>query len=415
MKLWIKTFILTLTVLLGWGIASFALASEDVNQKILDLRKQIEELEKQAAEYKGGILSKQKEAQTLKREIDTLNAQLQNLQTGIKITGYQIDSTRLSIQDLQNKIFDRQAEIVEKQQAVAFILNLIYQNDQENLLTIILKNDNLSDFVSQTQQADNLNRKLLATITVVKNEKEQLEADKIVLEGQKTELERLNATQKNKQNALSGVRFNKNSLLAKTKGQEAVYQQMLTNVEAEKAKFFSELKQWEARALASGAFIVHVTADKIPPRGTKILQWPEDDFVITQGYGYTSYARRGAYGGAPHNGVDIAGGMSTAINPVMSGKILASGFNDGFGNWVAVLHDGGLVSLYGHMRVPSGLSNGTPVSIRDVIGYEGSTGNSTGSHLHLSIYRDFFTYINEKNGQLYFNYFDGTLNPLNYL
>ncbi len=59
---------------------------------------------------------------------------------------------------------------------------------------------------------------------------------------------------------------------------------------------------------------------------------------------------------------------------------------------------------------------GTEVKAGDVIGYEGATGNASGSHLHLSIYKDFFTYISDKkSGQLYFNYFEGTVNPLDYL
>ena len=129
----------------------------------------------------------------------------------------------------------------------------------------------------------------------------------------------------------------------------------------------------------------------------------------------TTYARRGAYGGAPHNGVDMAGGYGTAIRSIGDGTILASGFNNGFGNWVSVRHANNLVSVYAHMQSPSGIANTTPVKTGGIIGYEGSTGNSTGSHLHMSLYRDFFTFINEKTGQLNFNYFDGSVNPLDYL
>lgn len=394
--------------------SGFVLA-EDINQQILDLRKQIEELEKQSEQYRGNIFFKQKEAQSLKREIDILNNQIYRLETQIKITKNQIDSSGLEITDLRGKIYDRQDHITKKSQQVGSILSLIHKNDQENLLQVILKNRNLSDFVGQAQQADNLNRSLLAAITVLKTEREEMEKNKNELEVKKQELETLNTSQKIQQNSLSGTKSSKDTLLTRTKGQEAAYQKLLVEIEKKEAEFFAELKKLEAQALSSGAFIVHVTASGLPPKKTKLFQWPEEDYRITQGYGYTKYARRGAYGGAPHNGIDIASGAGSAIRPVAAGKILASGFNNGFGNWVAVRHAYDLVSVYTHLNVPSGLANGTSVTASDIIGYEGSTGNSTGSHLHLSVYKDFFTYINEKNGQLYFNYFDGSINPLDYL
>lgn len=176
------------------------------------------------------------------------------------------------------------------------------------------------------------------------------------------------------------------------------------------------MKKLEAEALQSGAFIIHVTAPNVPAKGSWNIRWPEDGFRITQGYGMTAYARTGAYGGSGHNGVDMAHGRGTAVHSIDTGKILASGYSDGWGNWVAIIHDNGMVSLYGHFMQPSGLANGTPVNKNSIVGYEGSTGNSTGSHLHLSIYRDFFTYLNAKHSnQVYFNYFEGTVNPLNYL
>ncbi|TSC75034.1 MAG: peptidase M23 [Parcubacteria group bacterium Gr01-1014_44] len=393
------------------------LAAEDVNQKILDLRKQLEELQKKSDEYKKVVSGKQKEATSLQKEISVLTNQISRLETEVRITGNKISSTQLVIGDLRDKIFDRHEKIKNRQDTVGSLLKMMYQNDRENWLAILLKNNHLSDFLDQAKQADNLNKSLLAAITVLKNERQELEENKTELEIKKQDLEKLNNSQKNQQVALSGTKSNKNNLLVRTKGQEAEYQKLLAETEKKEAEFFAELKNLEDQALQSGAFIVHVTADAVPPRGTKIFQWPEDEYHITQGYGYTAYARsrRKPYGGAPHNGIDLAGGYGTAIHPMAAGNILASGFNDGFGHWVAVRHNGGLVSVYAHLRAPSGLVNGLAVTASDVIGYEGSTGNSTGSHLHLSVYKDFFTYINEKNGQLYFNYFEGSINPLDYL
>jgi len=393
--------------------------ADDINQQILNLRKQIEELTKQAEQYKNNIAQKQKEANTLKRQIDILNNQILQLQTRIAITDRQISSAKLEIIDMEGQIFDKQGKIDKQKQAVGELLSLLYERDRLSLLAVLLKTPRLSDFMGQAQQEQNLNTKLLGLITELKDEKASLEESKNRLEQKKAELEALNKKQNDQRASLSGSKANKNQLLAQTRGQEAQYQKLLSDVEKKQAQFFAELKNLESQALKSGAFIVHVTADSIPPRGVKIINWPYEsgDFYLTQSYGMTAYAKRGAYGGAPHNGIDIAAGYGTPIGAVADGIVLASGMNNGWGNWIAIRHPslGNLVSLYAHMRAPAALANGTPVSTGSIIGYEGSTGNSTGSHLHLSIYDDFFTYINEKNGQLYFNYFEGTLNPLNYL
>ena len=131
----------------------------------------------------------------------------------------------------------------------------------------------------------------------------------------------------------------------------------------------------------------------------------------------TTYAKRGAYGGAIHNGIDLVSGFGSPIFAIGSGVVLASGNNAGFGNWVAIKHDagGGMVSVYGHMISPTPLRIGGAVTTDSIVGYEGNTGNSTGAHLHLSLYKDFFTYLNPKNNQLYFNYANGSVNPLDYL
>ncbi|MBI2669619.1 MAG: peptidoglycan DD-metalloendopeptidase family protein [Candidatus Yanofskybacteria bacterium] len=390
-------------------------ALDDTSEKILNLRKQIEELTKQAEQFKGTIAEKQKQADTLKRQIDILNSQILQLQIKITITDRQISSAKLEIIDLEGQIFDAGENINKQKQAVGELLSFLYERDKLSLLAVLLKSSRLSDFTNQTRQAEDLNNKLIELLAELKTQKEALEQDKQRLDLKKSELEILNSKQVSQKVALSGNKASKDTLLVQTRGQEAKYQQLLSGVEKKKAEFFAELQKLEAEAVKTGAFIVHVTATSVPPRGSKIFKWPYDDYYLTQSFGMTAYARRGAYGGAPHNGVDLVAGYGTPIRPVASGAILASGFNNGFGNWVAVRHEGNLVTVYAHMRLSSGLANGTPVTADSIIGYEGSTGNATGSHLHLSLYRDFFTYINNKNGQLYFNYFDGSLNPLDYL
>ncbi len=388
---------------------------DDTSQKILDLRRQIDALTLQAQQYKGTIAQKQKEANTLNQQIAILNNQILKLQTQIVITQKHVSTTKLEISDANFQIYTLSQKIAQNQATISKILNSLNQHDQQNLITILIKNPKLSNFMNELNNAENLNNQLTSTVTELKTENEAMKQQKGILEVKKTNLETLNKKQTTQKDSLDATKTNKNVLLIQTKGQEQRYQQLLSEAEQKEAEFFKQLQAIEKDAIASGAIIIHVTATSIPPRGSKIFTYPLTDYYSTQGYGMTSYARRGAYGGAPHNGIDITETYGASIHPIGHGWILASSYNAGFGNWVAVRHDNNMVSIYAHMAFPERLSNNTEVNVDDTIGYQGNTGNSTGSHVHLSIYKDFFTYINPKNGQLYFNYFDGTVNPLDYL
>ncbi|OGN00649.1 MAG: hypothetical protein A3B91_03100 [Candidatus Yanofskybacteria bacterium RIFCSPHIGHO2_02_FULL_41_29] len=395
-------------------------SGEASNQRIAELQQQIEALEKEAEQYRGNIASEQAKAKSLQGEISVLNNQIKKIQTQIAITSKSINKTSIEIEGIEGNIFDKQRNIDYKKGAIGRVILELYQKDNENLLLILLKNVNISNFFIKIQYASSLNASLLNLVDELKGEKQDLEEEKASLEGKKGELENLNQRQRQQNSSLSQTKTGKNHLLTQTKGQEAAYQKMLTEVEQKKTLFFTELKELETRIIQGGLYILRVQAVNLPPKGTNLFIWPQDDYRVTQGYGCTSYARcgrsRGPYGGAPHNGIDMASGYGSPVKTMGEGEIIANGKNDGFGNWVAVKHPPyNLVSVYGHMSAFEFLQVGTLVKAGQVIGYEGSTGNSTGSHLHLSLYKEFFTYIREKNGQLYFNYFEGSINPLDYL
>jgi murein DD-endopeptidase MepM/ murein hydrolase activator NlpD len=102
------------------------------------------------------------------------------------------------------------------------------------------------------------------------------------------------------------------------------------------------------------------------------MAWPTNGSV-TSGFGYRW--------GALHAGIDIANGVGTPIRAAKSGRVILAGWNGGYGNTVVIDHGGGLTTLYAHMtRVRT--SEGARVDQGELIGDMGSTGNSTGPHLH---------------------------------
>ncbi len=401
-------------------LSGFAFAQTD-EEKMAELKAQIQVLEQQAAQLKGTISQTQDQANTLKNQIANLKNQIASLQTQILLTGKKITKTKIEINDTQNNIFDTQNKIDKQKNTIGQLLLFIDRRDRDNLLSIMLKNNDLSDYFRQTQSALTVNTNLMSLVADLQNTEDQLNQNKNILEGKKNNLETLKQQQNAQKVSLDQATQDKNQLLKQTKGQEAQYQKMLVDVQNQENLFFTQLKELETHVIQGGLYIVHVTASGLPKKQKGLFRWPEEGYHITQGYGCTSYARcgrsRGPYGGAPHNGIDMAVGYGSSIYAIADGQIIANGRNDGWGNWVAIQHPNqyNLVSIYSHMSALSFLQVGTQVSAGEVIGYEGNTGNASGSHLHLSIYKDFFTYINEKKDQLYFNYFEGSVNPLDYL
>lgn len=102
------------------------------------------------------------------------------------------------------------------------------------------------------------------------------------------------------------------------------------------------------------------------------MAWPTNG-TVTSGFGYRW--------GALHAGIDIANGVGTPIRAAKTGTVILAGWNGGYGNCIVIDHGGGFSTLYGHMsRLRA--SEGQRVSQGDLIGDMGSTGNSTGPHLH---------------------------------
>src|SRR5690606_16201484 len=127
----------------------------------------------------------------------------------------------------------------------------------------------------------------------------------------------------------------------------------------------------------------------VPSRGTGNLAWPTVGGYISSNVGY----RWGSY----HKGIDIARPSNRSILAADNGTVVSAGYSGGFGNKIEINHNNGMKTIYAHLSSIN-VSVGQTVQRGQQIGIMGSTGNSTGVHLHFEVY---------KNGALQ--------NPLNYL
>ncbi len=137
------------------------------------------------------------------------------------------------------------------------------------------------------------------------------------------------------------------------------------------------------------AHVVEKGTKVVPSRGTGNLAWPASGGYISSHVGYRW--------GRLHKGIDIARPSNYTIKAADNGTVVEAGYSGGFGNKVVINHNNGLRTIYAHLSSIH-VSVGQTVTKGQQIGVMGSTGNSTGVHLHFEVY---------KNGALQ--------NPLDYL
>jgi murein DD-endopeptidase MepM/ murein hydrolase activator NlpD len=151
-------------------------------------------------------------------------------------------------------------------------------------------------------------------------------------------------------------------------------QQVIEGIRARKADF-------EAQYNAVQAQIAAMVSRGNPTPGNHRFIWPVNG-PVTSPFGPRSHP---IYGGTRmHTGVDIAASQGTPIKAAGDGVVKMAGWNGGYGNWTLVDHGGGLATGYGHQSRIA-VSVGQHVSTGQVIGYVGSTGASTGPHLHWEV------------------------------
>lgn len=364
-------------------------------------RDECEDLEKKARAYQEIIKLKQKQQVTLGVQINGIVGEIQNVESNISEKEQTIEEINTNIQELIRKISQQEDLIKLQKKVLASLLRVYYDYDQRNVVSLILNKEGFSKTSKNQDYLTQASSKVKDILSNIKSLKSSTENDKKNLEKSREEVVSIKSELEEKNSYLENVRAQKRNLLAEAQGDEQKYQELLNVIE-------DEIYELEAGKTAN--------LDNLPPAKGGYFDYPVGSIRITQGYGMTSYAKAGAYGGKPHNGVDF--GISYGnIFSAEDGKVVGSGDNGryAYGKWIAVDHGDGLITLYGHLSKKA-VSKGDKVKKGEKIGTSGNTGYSTGPHLHFSVFDE------ETFGTVESKYIDGlyiptgaSVNPMRYL
>ena len=352
-----------------------------------------------------------------KAQVADIKARLADLRTQIAALDHQLTELAADILANQRDLDARQALLQQH-------LRDAYEQSQTSLLEVLLRSDSLDDAstqvgylltVSATDQrlADEiriLRDELTTKQRSLKEGRAALDEARLAAEDQQKlltqreadlstmakRLAQLKAAAEEKRrqqeaalNATAAKAGNTEQALATSVAQQQAADRLVQQLKAQEAARQAALA--EARRRAAAEAEARRRAQQTSARG---FRWPEVGFHVTQEFGPTSfvleppYTFHGTYYAHFHAGIDIASGCGTPILAAATGVIAASGqplmpWDTGYG--VVIDHGNGVQSWYWHLQPRVVVSAGQPVTIGQVIGYEGSTGNATGCHLHFAI------------------------------
>ena len=293
-------------------------------------------------------------------------------------------SAKLAYATALSKVTSKEAEISQLQKKVDQFARSVYQQGPTSQWEIILESTSPSDLTVRLQNIKAVSLSTSKSLDNLLGAKEQLVSDAAAAEDVRLEMQRVAdiASQAliDAQNAADKAAAAKVEVDKLVK-QEASALKIAEDDKAEVQKQYDELRAEQLRiaALAKAAG----TQGPVDPQATGPLSWPLPGRAAGGGVGWRIhpvYKYKSC-----HTGVDSGAPSGTPIRAAASGVVLSTTVSRAYGNMTLIDHGDGMVTMYAHQS-QFGVSPGQAVGNQDVIGYVGSTGFSTGPHLHFEVH-----------------------------
>ena len=340
----------------------------------------IEETKKKGQELKSKKSSAEAEKAALADQLNTLIEEM--------------DETTTKIAEKQEEIAEKETELIQAQidennqyESMKKRIKYMYENGNTQFIEILFESKSISDFLNNAEYITQISEYDRDMLDEFKETVKRVDDQKKVLESEKTELETLQAQLQEKQNEVSVLLEEKAEEISDLEaaiGENAAKLKALQEEAARQQRMREEAAAAAAAAAQQGNSSGGGTAGpSIPPSGNGTLSNPCPSAYISSEFG--GRASPGGIGSINHKGRDYAAGAGSPIYAAAGGTVTTVAYNGARGNYVVINHGNGLSTLYQHCSATY-VSVGQSVSVGQNIAAVGSTGASTGPHLHFEVW-----------------------------
>ncbi len=339
--------------------------AETLEEQQQNLQNQIEEstgqLEYVQEELSATIVQIQQLDDTIaqaEQEIEDFNTQLTELQT-------QVDETTAKLETLQKNYEENEELLAER-------LVVLYEKGETSFLDLLFNSSSLTDFLSNYYMLEQIVEADTELLESIEAEKTEVENTQKSLEEQKANLKILKAKREQTYVTMQNNKTVQQSYLNQLSDSEKELQQKIEEYKAEEERI-ENLIRLAANQEYNGTYTGGVMAWPVAKSGT----------YITSDYGIREHPIQGVV--KQHTGIDIGNaGFGAPVIAAADGVVTMASYYGGYGNCVMINHGNGISTLYGHgQKILTTV--GTEVKKGDLIMEVGSTGNSTGPHLHFEV------------------------------
>ncbi len=384
----ILSVVLLLAVLTGcFSYSADTLRAAVTKESIKQKESQISDAKKERDSMKSSLTDLQKVKQSLESEKSDLNAYITKLDASLTEIQDKIEELETMIEEKKAKIEETEAELEEaleiqtnQYESMKKRIRFMYERGDTLYLQLFIEAGTFGEMLNKAEYIEELSaydraklQEYIEYSEFVKLTKEALEEEKATLDEAKADQI---VEQENLQNLMAEKNAQVNSITANIADKEAAIKEYEAQIAEENATIAALEKAVEADKAA-------LAAQNARTYDGGMFSWPCPSYTrISDDYGMRMHPTLGIQ--KMHNGIDLAAPTGSAIVAAYSGKVVAAAYNSSMGNYVMIDHGSGLYTIYMHASSLS-VSTGTEVSKGQRIASVGSTGRSTGPHLHFGV------------------------------
>lgn len=370
-KIVILVIILSLLAYSGRSIATSSSELNNLRNEQSSVTEQIEQTEEDLKD----IATEKSEAL---EQVEKLTSQISSYQSEIDDLEEQIGELKEQISEVEEQIAKDEAEYKKQDEALDARLVAMYKTGETSYLDFMLSSASLVDFISSyylISQVADYDTKMLEQLEA---HKEKIESEKAELETAKADLESSEKTLTAKQQALQVAKKEKEAYYEKLSDEEKELEEELEQLEKENREMEAKIKAAEAKYAAQLEALRNSSSANVTTGSGYFIKPVSGGYVSCYGY-YSS--------GRFHGAIDYAVPMGTTVMAAADGVVVKTeNLTYSYGTYVVILHANGMRTYYGHgTRGSICVSEGEIVKQGQKIMLSGSTGNSSGPHVHFEV------------------------------